>query len=112
VSWDQLGDIGFYGSTVVTVLFALLYAIFAPWWKTRTGRNIMAVMGSIAVTFAYFTGVIWLGHVPVGFLPMRAFLFIAIGLTIGWRTVIFIRFHIIPSLRTGREHKNELEDAR
>lgn len=112
MSWDRLGDIGFYGATAVTLLFALLYFLFAPWWTTTTGRNIMSVMGSMAITFSYFTWVIWLGHVPPGFLPMRALLFLAIGASIAWRTVIFIRSHLIPSLRAEKERKNELENTR
>jgi hypothetical protein len=112
VTWDLLGNIGFYGTTAVTILFSLLYLIFAPWWKTVTGRNIMAVMGSMALAFGYFAWVISIGHVPPGFLPMRAFIFWFIGASIGWRTVIFIRSHIIPSLRAEKEKRNELEDSR
>jgi hypothetical protein len=112
VSWVEFGNIAFYSTTVVSVLFALLYMIFAPWWKTFAGRNIMAVMGSMAVAFGYFTWVINLGHVPPGFMPMRALIFTAIALSIGWRTVIFIRFHIIRSLRAGKGRQDELEDSR
>lgn len=111
MSWDKLGDIAWYTTTFITVLFALMYLLTAPWWKTVTGRNIMAVMGSMAVAFAYFTWIIWLGHLPPGFQPMRALLFMAIGGSIGWRTVIFIRTHLIRSL-TGKERVNELEDSR
>lgn len=112
MNWDLLGDIGFYGATVAALLFSVLYMVFAPWWKTTAGRNIMAVMGSMALAFGYFTWVIWIGHVPVGFQPIRALLFIAIALSIGWRTVIFIRNHIIRSLRAGEERENELENSR
>jgi hypothetical protein len=112
VNWRQLGDIAFYATTFVTVFFALIYLVSAPWWKTIAGRNIMSVMGSMAVAFGYFTWVIWLGHVPRGFEPMRALIFIAIGSSILWRTVIYIRFHVIRSLRAEEEQENELENTR
>lgn len=112
MSWYRLGDITFWVASGAMILFALLYLVFAPWWKSRAGRNIMAVMGSMAVTFAYFDWVIAIKRIPQGFMPTRALLFFAIALAAGWRTVIFIRFHIIPSLRTGRERKNEMVNAR
>lgn len=112
MTWAHLGDFAFYATTFVTILFAALYFVTAPWWRTVTGRNIMAVMGSMAVAFGYFTWVISMGHIPPGFMPMRALIFIAIGLSIGWRTVIFIRHHIIRSLRAGKEREHELEDSR
>lgn len=113
MNWVTLGNVAFYGTTFVTLLFALIYLVSAPWWKTVTGRNIMAVMGSMAVAFGYFTWVIWIGHVPPGFMPMRAMIFLAIGSSILWRTVIFVRFHIIRSLQTEeKEQGNELENSR
>lgn len=112
MNWDLAGDIAFWVATFATVLFALLYLVFAPWWKTVAGRNIMAVMGSMALAFAYFSWAIALGHVPPGFRPMRALLFMGIALAVSWRIVIFIRHQIIRSRKTGEEHKHELEDAR
>lgn len=112
MSWDTYGDVAFYACTVVTVLFAILYMTFAPWWRTTTGRNIMAVMGSVALAFGYFTWAIAKGRVPVGFYPMRAFIFTFIALAIGWRVVIFTRHQVIPAFRGGRGERNELEDAR
>jgi hypothetical protein len=112
VSWIRLGDFAFYATTFVTILFSLSYFSLAPWWKTVAGRNIMAVMGSMAVAFGYFTWAIWLGHVPPGFEPMRALIFIAIGSSIAWRMVIFIRSHLIRSLRAEKEQTNELENTR
>lgn len=72
----------------------------------------MAVMGSVAAAFAYFSWAIAIGHVPPGFWPMRALLFMGIALAVSWRIVIFIRHQIIRSRKAGEERKNELEDAR
>jgi hypothetical protein len=115
MSWHTYGDFAFYACAMVSVLFSLLYFTFAPWRSTSAGRNIMAVMGSLAVALAYFGWVIASGGVPDGFYPMRALLFTSITAAIGWRLVIFIRHHVIRSLREpvhNEEDNDELEDAR
>lgn len=115
MSWKEIGDWAFYASTAVTVLFAILYGFLAPWWATTAGRNIMAVMGSVALAFGYFTWAIAVGGIPPGFDATRALLFMGIASAIGWRTVIFVKVHLLRSLRgqdPKGDNKNELEDAR
>lgn len=112
MNWDLAGDIAFWAATVATVTFSLLYLVFAPWWKSVAGRNIMAVMGSVALAFGYFSWAIALGHVPPGFWPMRALLFMGIALAVMWRIVIFIRHQIIRSRLAEEERSNELENTR
>lgn len=112
----DLGDYAFYLATAMTVLFSLLYLFSAPWWQTSAGRNIMSVMGSVAIAFSYFSWAIAVGGIPPGFDGMRALLFILIALSVTWRTVIFIRHHLLRSLRGQTPEKqggsNELEDVR
>lgn len=110
MDWKEIGDIAFYICTAITVVFSLMYLFLAPWWRTVTGRNIMAVMGTMALAFSYFSWAIAVGGVPEGFDAVRAFLFTLLALSVGWRTVIFIRHHLIPSFRG--DESNELEDAR
>lgn len=110
LDWVHIGDLAFYITTAITVTFAVLYLLFAPWWKTTTGQNIMAVMGSMALAFSYFSWAINIGGIPEGFHIMRALLFALIGASVGWRTVIFIRQHLIPSLRGERNVENVRED--
>lgn len=117
MNWKLAGDIAFYAATAVTVAFSLLYLLFAPWWKTTAGRNIMSVMGSVALAFGYFCWAIASDGIPPGFDVMRALLFMGIAAAIGWRTVIFIRHHLIRSLSERRrnpleDNGNELENAR
>lgn len=114
MSWKYIGDIAFYAATGITILFTVLYGFLAPWWETHTGRNIIAVMGSVAMAFSYFSWAIAVGGIPPGFDATRAFLFMSIGLAIGWRTVIFIRVHLLRSLRGDPkgDNKNELENSR
>lgn len=98
MNWQTYGDWAFYITAVISVLFAVLYLLLAPWWRSTTGRNVMAVMGTLAVAFTYFAWVISKGGVPQGFYPMRAFIFTCLGLSIGWRLVMFVRHHLVPSL--------------
>jgi hypothetical protein len=112
MNWKIIGDVAFYAASVVTVLFAVLYLLFAPWWKNIAGRNIMAVMGSVALTFAYFSWAIAYGGIPAGFDATRAFLFFAVGAAIGWRTLIFIKHHVIRSLRKAPEEEDDYEVQR
>jgi hypothetical protein len=108
--WKEVGDVAFYVATFVTVLFAGLYLFLAPWWKTTTGQNIMAVMGSMALAFTYFSWAIYAGGIPEGFHVMRAVIFAMITGAVGWRTVIFIRHHLIPSLRGERNVEQVRQD--
>jgi zinc transporter ZupT len=110
VDWKTLGDVAFYVAAVSAVLFALLYLVFAPWWKTETGRNIMAVMGSLAAAMGYFAWVISRGGVPGGFYPVRALLFLSIAAAILWRVTLLVRTQLLRKPKEG--NKDELEDAR
>lgn len=114
MDWKAIGDFAFYVCTAVTILFSVLYFFLAPWWRTVTGRNIMSVMGAMALAFSYFSWAIHVGGVPDGFDAMRAILFTCLTLAVAWRTVIFIKHHVIRSLRAAgvEEDKDELEDAR
>jgi hypothetical protein len=113
LNWNLLGDAAFFLATAATLIFALLYGLLAPWWRTPAGRNIMAVMGAMALAFGYFTWAIAIGGPPPAFLPMRALIFVAIAASVTWRTVIFIKHHIIRSLTGRREMRgHELEDTR
>lgn len=113
MTWKQYGDLAYYAATSVTMLFSIMYFLFAPWWKSVGGRNIMAVMGSVALVFGYFAWAIWYGRVPIGYHPIRAMLFTFVTLSIGWRVSILVRYHILRSLRkTPKEGSDELENAR
>ena len=113
MGWKEFGDWAFLACAVVAVLFAVLYLFSAPWWTTPTGRNIMALMGSVALAFTYFAWVIQIGGVPYGFYPIRAMLFVGIATSIGWRVAILVKSHIIPSLTSGRRgERSNVEDSR
>lgn len=109
MNWKIYGDIAFYACTASTAAFSLLYLFVAPWWRTETGRNIMAVMGSVTLAFGYFAWAIALGGVPIAFYPIRALLFTGIALAVSWRIWILVKHHIIKSLKGD---KDELEQVR
>lgn len=112
MDWKTFGDIAFYAAAIAAVVFVLLYMGIAPWWKTQTGRNIMSVMGAIAVALAYFAWIIARGGVPQGFYPIRALLFSGIALAITWRVGILIRNQAILLRKPKEGNENELENTR
>lgn len=113
MTWQTYGDVAFYACALVTMAFSLLYLTTAPWWTTSMGRNIMSVMGSVALAFSYFAFAIFSGGIPSGFQQIRAILFTGIALAVGWRIVILVRHHIMRSLRASyEEEQDDLEDAR
>lgn len=108
--WKTLGDLAIFAAAAVTLLFAMAYATLAPWWRTETGRNIMAVMGVLAMALGYFGWIIARGAIPEGFYPIRFTIFAVLGLVIGQRLIIFVKRQILA--RRSEEDPNELEDAR
>jgi len=94
--WIEAGNWSFYLLTGASLLFFIVYGLLSPWWKTDFGRNIAAVMGSLALTTTYFAIVFLWGRIPPGFYPTRFLLFLFLGLAVTWRLVIFLReqFHV------------------
>jgi hypothetical protein len=97
--WRQLGTASFYGLAVSSALFFVLYMLLSPWWKTPTGRNIMALMGALAASACYFAWVIHQEGVPPRFYPIRFVLFTALFLAIAWRVVLFVRAQLLERFR-------------
>lgn len=102
MSWRQFGDFAFYACTVACVAFVLAYLVLAPWYRTTTGRNIMAVMSSMALAFVYFTLAIHSGGVPWGFYPIRAMLFTFIFLSVAWRVALLLRVQLAARKEKAR----------
>lgn len=107
--WHTYGDWALLGAAITGAVFVLLYLVLSPWWKTTAGRNIMAVMGSLGIALAYFTWIVVVrgSEVPVGFWPIRAVLFTAIGLAIGWRVIILLRSQVLTR-RKEKPHDDQL----
>lgn len=109
MNWKEYGDLAYYACTVAAAVFVVLYLLIAPWYKTATGRNIMAVMASMAGILVYFTWAIWHGSpLPFGFYPMRAVLFTALGLSLVWRVIILVRAQL-AARRVGKEESHEIQ---
>lgn len=104
--WREYGDHALIGCAVVAATFVLLYMFLSPWWKTPAGRNIMAVMGSLAVSLVYFTWAVNAGGIPPFFWPIRAMLFTGILLAIGHRIILFLRAHVLAR-RARKENRHE-----
>jgi hypothetical protein len=88
-------------------MFVLLYTVLSPWWRTAVGRNIMAVMGSLALIGAWGSWVNF-SHDPratPAFWQIRFTLFTVLTLAIGWRVVMLVR---VQSARRKKEHEDEV----
>lgn len=104
MTWDEAGTLAFYALTIVSILFVLTYHVLSPWWRTEAGRNIMAVMASLAAIGAWGSYVNLLADprsAPL-FYPTRFFLFSGLTLAIGWRIVILVRAQLARR-RRGRD---------
>lgn len=93
--WKQAGECAFYAFTASSIVFMVLYGFLSPWWRSPTGRNIMLVMGLLAVTSGYFTTAYWAGVSPVLDYPIRFFLFSGLFVAVSWRVVLFVREQIL-----------------
>jgi hypothetical protein len=105
-AWHVYGDWALLAVAASAAVFVLLYLFLSPWWQRQEGRNIMAVMGGLALAAVYFAWVVQRGSVPQGFWPARALLFTVLFLGISWRVVIFIRAQLLV-----RSDRKEREDS-
>lgn len=97
---DFLAVLAFAG----TVLFVILYAILAPWWRSAHGRNVMLLMGVLALLFTLIAGTVLFG-VEWPFRPaIRVIIFGLVGLAIWWRIVLLIKDQI-----SGRKQREGAE---
>ena len=105
--WKTIGDVAFYGIAVSSGVFSLMYLFLAPWYRTQAGRNIMAVMGSLACLVVYFAAAIAVGKAPAAY-EVRAIGFVALCLAITWRVRILVK----EQLLARRERKDKINDPR
>lgn len=113
--WAALGDVMILATGIVGVLFVLMYGLLAPWWRTVTGRNIFSVMLVLAANAMYFGWIVFfVGHVPLGFYPIRALLFTAMFVALSHRLYLGAKVQILIRLRQRAKRKAhiELEDTR
>lgn len=90
MSWKEYGDIAFFAAAASSLVFVLVYAVLAPWYRSATGRNIMFVMATLAGAMCYFAVAIAFGVAP-GIWPVRAILFTLLFSAITWRIVLLLR---------------------
>lgn len=83
-----------YATTVVVWAFTLGYGLFAPWWRSPMGRNVMAmslthglIFGLVSVNLTF--GVAW-GARPW----VRVVIYGSILFVFAWRGLILIREQI------------------
>jgi hypothetical protein len=111
-----VGNYAAHFATVGILLFTLGYAIFAPWWRSPLGRNMMTLAFVHLVTFSLISvqlvwGISWAGRGWV-----RAGIFAGIALVYWHRWYVLLVDQIIwprghtgllgaPGPETGATHK-------
>lgn len=95
MTWDRVGDWAFVAFSATAILFVLLYLVLSPWWKREAGRNIMAMMATLAIIGAYGSYTMLTDRRPPAFYQIRFSLFFLMAVIVGWRVIIFIKEQII-----------------
>lgn len=98
-----LGDYAAHFATAGWALFAVLYGVFAPWWRSPIGRNLLVHAVVLAVTFALVSvsllwGVTWPARDWV-----RLAIFMAVALVGWWRLAILLTDQVFVPRQTMPE---------
>lgn len=88
------GDVLTWAGAVCGVLFVVLYALTAPWYRSEEGAHLMAFTGYLTVVLGYIA-VTTVTRVAAPSLPLpRAFVFGGLAALMIWRLSILIRAQI------------------
>jgi hypothetical protein len=110
MTMQTFGDIGI---TVAFIVFAghmFLYAVTAPWWRSLTGRSVMALVAVLAMVLALSVSTLWFGVQWPARLLLRALVFWAIAAAGAFLGVAHVRQKLGPwraARRAGREECDE-----
>jgi hypothetical protein len=95
-SWELAGDIAFTIMGAAAVTFTVLYLLLTPWWRTPTGRNIMAMMSTLAIIGAWGSYILLTDmDRPFAVYQIRFAMFLVLAIVIIWRIVIFVRVQLL-----------------
>jgi hypothetical protein len=103
-----IGDIGI---TVAFIVFSghmILYAVTAPWWRSMTGRSVMALVAVLAAVLALSAGTLWFGVQWPARLWLRAVIFWSIAVAGGFLAVAHVRQKLGPWREARRAQKEEV----
>jgi hypothetical protein len=90
---QAIGNALIIASAVLALAFVVLYAAAAGWWRSEGGRNVMALMGSIAAVLALATVKILVGD-AWWFVWLRLAVFAAVPAALGWRLSMLWRAQV------------------
>lgn len=104
---NELANTLIYVTAAVVLLFVLGYGLFAPWWRSPMGRNVMAMSITHLMIFSLITanmiwGVSWVGRPLV-----RVVIYGSICSVFAWRGVILLKEQIF-----ARARAKEAQDVR
>jgi FlaA1/EpsC-like NDP-sugar epimerase len=89
-------------ATVVCAGFVVVYHLHAPWWRSATGRHLMAVGAALTLLFAYTVGIsVWPDGCPAAVLRcIRTVVVVAIAGLMVQRTRMVLRAQHEPRDRS------------
>lgn len=95
-AWELAGDIAFTVMGAAAIVFTVLYLFLTPWWRTPTGRNIMAMMSTLAIIGAWGSYILLTDtERPFAVYQIRFAMFSTLAIVIIWRIMIFIRVQLL-----------------
>lgn len=126
--WETAGDISINAFYVACLIFTVLYAALAPWYRSQMGQNIMTLMATLAAVGVYGIYVNYLSrkanpeayaaaveaakklHYPIGFWQIRFILFVLLAIAVYWRIWLFVKSQILARRARKIEEKKEEAD--
>lgn len=101
--WTVAGSYALYAFSSLSALFVLLYATLSPWWRTEVGRNIMAIMASLAAMGLYASLIDLTGINPPLYAETRFVILALLAWSVGKLIILFIREQLMPRKNTRRK---------
>jgi hypothetical protein len=105
-----LGDLLATISFINLGLFVVFYAAFSPWWRSPSGRSVMALVAVLAATFGLVVTGLWFGVQWPARELIRVVIFGAVALASGHLLAVNVR-QKIAVWRTNWQEKKTPEGS-
>jgi hypothetical protein len=107
-----IGNWAVYFGTVGILLFTIGYGVFAPWYRSPLGRNMLALAAVHLAVFSLLTVQLLFGTVWAGRPVVRMLVFLAVAVVYWHRGFVLLTDQIFwprgrgaPPVETGATHR-------
>lgn len=87
---NTLGNYAAHAATIGWLLFVVLYGVFAPWWRSSIGRNLLVHAVVLAITFMLVSVSLLFGATWPAREWVRLAIFAAVAAVGWWRLAILL----------------------